>query len=932
MGEFDVAIIGMAGRFPGARTLDQFWRNLRQGVASTTFYSERELIDAGFDPELVRDPNFVKAYPALDGVDMFDAGFFGYSPREAETIDPQQRQFLEVAWEALEDAGYDSMTYPGSIGIFGGASAAMYLSRRIAASGGSASPMEWLQLLVGSDKDYVATRAAYKLNLRGPSMSVQTACSTSLVAIHLACQSLINREADMALAGGVCIRLPQRTGYLYQPEGVLSPDGYCRSFDARGRGTVFGNGVGAVLLKRLEAALEDGDPIHAVIKGSAVNNDGATKIGFLAPSQEGQARAVSEALAVAQVEPRTVGYVECHGTATPVGDPIEIRALTEAFGGKAAGKGFCAIGSVKANVGHLDSAAGVAGVIRAVLALKHQELPPLAHFERPNPECDLEDGPFYVPRQAQPWVRGSTPRRAGVSAFAIGGTNAHVVLEEAPERPRVARPAFTARAAYLLPLSARGTGALSKLSAAYADRLGAADPEQLAAVSYTASVRRAHHAYRVAVVGSSAAQLRARLEAHARGETVRGVVVGERTAKSKVAFVFSGQGSQWVGMGRGLLAAEPVFREELERCDAAFRPHLGWSVREALHAEDLAERLERTEVLLPLLFSVQVAQVALLRSWGVEPDAVVGHSLGEAMAAHVAGMLTREDAARLVCLRTAAVASMVGKGGVALVELPREEVPPYLEGYAGRLAVAAENGPKNTLVAGEKEALAELLVRLEQRGIFCRRVRMGFASHSPQMEGPAAELRKKLAGLRPRPGDVRMLSTVTGEWVEDSELTAEYWGRNLREPVRFWSAVKRLAREGYGTLIEVSPHPVLTPLIEEALGALPTPATIWPTLRRGEDEPGAMLEVIGRLYASGHTVDFQQLYPSGGEVVPLPAYPWQHERFWLEDRVPGQDSASARRGSGHHPLLGELFEPAEAEQRYFQVDVGTADLPYLEDH
>jgi phthiocerol/phenolphthiocerol synthesis type-I polyketide synthase C len=653
----DIAIVGMACRFPGAANPGEFWRNLRDGAESITQLSMRDMLDAGLQPAEASDKRRVAAAAMPVGVADFDAGFFGFSPREAKLMDPQQRLFLECAWEALEDAGHDPAGDVGATGVFAGTSMSTYLLYLVRPTGPSATPSADLQLLLGNDKDYLATQVAYKFGLRGPALSVQTACSTSLVAVHLACQSLLGHECDLALAGGVTVRLPAGTGYLYEKRGVQSPDGHCRPFDGAAQGTVFGSGAGVVVLKRLADALADGDIVDAVIRGSAVNNDGSLKAGFTAPSEDGQADVVAEALAVAGVEPATIGYVEAHGTGTPIGDPIEVAALARAFRARAGATGIpaasCALGAVKSNLGHLESAAGVAGLIKTVLALKHQEVPPTLHFTKPNPAIDFAATPFYVSSRLEPWPVGQAPRRAGVSSFGMGGTNAHVIVEQAPAPlvpERAPEPAAGAARdrPYLLPLSARNPGALAALARRYGEFLADGEPGEcldLADVCWSAGARRTHHAHRGAVAGRDRKELRAALSAVATATDEDSSVAARPVRSGKIVFVFPEQGSHWVGVGSRLMAGEPVFRAAVEQCDEAARRRLGCSPIAVLGDSDDAQRGPGDADAAALAtFAVQTGLAVWWQAMGIGPDAVLGHGMGEVAAAYVAGALSLDDA------------------------------------------------------------------------------------------------------------------------------------------------------------------------------------------------------------------------------------------------------------------------------------------------
>jgi len=654
----EIAIVGMAGRFPGARDVAELWRNLRDGVEAVRFPAPEEFLARGLDPALLTDSAWVKAVSQMDGYDCFDERFFGINPREAELMDPQHRVLLECAWEALESAGYDAQTISGRVGVWAGATLSTYLLFHLVGNP-LAAGADPLQVILGNASDALATRISYKLNLRGPSHSVQCACSTSLVAIHTACQSLLNEECDMALAGGVSIQADAGLGYRYVPGSVVSPDGHCRAFDAGAQGSIFGSGVGLVVLKRLEDALAGRDTIRAVILGSAVNNDGSLKVGFTAPGVEGQAAVISEALAVAGVDPATIAYVEAHGTGTALGDPIEVQALTRAFREVTDKKSFCAIGSIKSNIGHLDVAAGVSGLIKTVLALEHGELPPSLHYEQPNPRIDFASAPVYVNAALSPWPPGETPRRAGVDSFGLGGTNAHVVLEQAPDPV----PAVRTRPWQLLTLSARAPEALAAAGVRLAAHLAEcpadlSDQSDFSDIAYTLAVGRRPFSIRQALVSRDSADAAACLTA---GDPVRllsSVEPAEGWTESgrPVTFVFPGQGAQHVGMGRDLYASEPVFQEEIDRAAILLAPRLGLDLRHVLYpaagAEaEAARQLARTAIAQPALLAVEIALARLLGAWGIRPQAMLGHSLGEYTAAVLAGVFTFEQALELVAER-----------------------------------------------------------------------------------------------------------------------------------------------------------------------------------------------------------------------------------------------------------------------------------------
>ena len=871
-----IAIVGMAGRFPGARRLDQFWRNLRQGVESAAALSDEDLASAGVPPDLAAAPNYVRRSPGLDEIDRFDAEFFGINPGEAEILDPQHRHILECAWEALEDAGYDPHRYPGWIAVYAGVAQSGYLLSNLRAAAASHDPLRALQHQLATDKDHLATRVSYKLNLRGPSMTVQTACSSSLVAIDLARQSLLAYGCDMALAGGVSVAVPQRAGYLHQEGGILSPDGHCRAFDARAAGTLFGSGVGIVVLKRLRDALADGDRVHAVIRGSAVNNDGAVKVGYTAPGVEGQATVIAMAQGVGGVHPDTIGYVEAHGTGTPLGDQIEIEALTQAFRAGTSRRGFCAIGSVKTNIGHLETAAGIAGLIKAVLALEHAEIPPSLHCESPNPAIDFAGSPFYVNASLRPWPSGPFPRRAGVSSFGMGGTNAHVVLEEAP-LPRPASP--PSRAVQLLPLSARSAAALEAATEQLARHLEENPEQDLADVAYTLWAGRRAFSWRRAFLCRDAGEAVLALRDPDR------LATGHAAAQPRVCFLFPGQGSQSLRMAAELYAQEPGFRAPFDSYAERFAGRLDVDLRNLLGVGSAtaatAASLTRTDMAQASLFTIEVALAELLAGWGVRPEAMIGHSVGEYAAACVAGVLEPAAAVELVAARGRLMAALP-PGGMLAVELSEEEVVPLLE---EELDLAAVNGPRQCTVSGPEPAIEVLRERLRGRGIRGHRLATAHAFHSRAVDPLLDPFRRVLERISLGSPRVPYLSNVTGNWITDAEATSpEYWVRHLRQTVRFGAGLGRLLASPRSLLIEVGPGRVLGGLARqhpavgeaEVLSTLPDPASTEPASRH-------LLGTAGRLWMAGVELDGTAFYRAERRLrLPLPTYPFERRRYWVD--------------------------------------------------
>jgi acyl transferase domain-containing protein len=896
----DIAVVGMAGRFPGARDVEEFWRNLCEGRDSISRFSDEEVAGSGVSREMLSSPDYVKAGGVVEGVDLFDAPFFGLTPREAEIMDPQQRVFLECAWGALENAALDPETYPGRIGVYAGSGMNGYLLN-IYSNAHLLETVSTFQALIGNEKDHLATLASYKLNLKGPAVSVQTTCSTSLVAVNLACQSLLWYQCDAALAGGVSIRVPQKTGYLYKEGGITSPDGLCRTFDAGAKGIVGGDGVGVVVLKRLADALADGDFIHAVIKGSAINNDGSAKAAYTAPGVDGQAEVIAEALAAARVEPETVTYVEAHGTGTALGDPIEVAALTQAFRAATEKKGFCAIGSVKTNIGHLNTAAGVAGLIKTTLALRHRRLPPTLHFERPNPKIDFASSPFYVNTRLTEWAAGDAPRRAAVSSFGIGGTNAHVVLEESPPR----EPSAPGRPHQLLVLSARTEPALEAATANLAEYLkGHRDDINLADVAYTLQAGRRSFGHRRVLVCADADDAVAGLEAP---ESAR-VLTGEAGSRERpVVMMFPGQGAQRAGMARELYRDEKTFREQVDLCSEMLLPELKFDLRgvmygEAAGAGEGAPSLDDTAAAQPALFVTEYALAQLWMSWGVRPEATIGHSLGEYVSACLAGVMSLEDALSLVAARGRLMQQLPG-GAMLAVPLGEEDARAAFGEDEG-LSLAAVNGPAQCVISGPSEAVERLAERLAARDVHTRRLRTSHAFHSAMMEPMMGEFLRRVERVKLSPPQIPFVSNVTGTWVTDAEATSpQYWATHLRQPVRFAEGVSELLKRPGRVFLEVGPGRALGAAVRQAQGAAAEPAPI-PTLPQRREEGSDtefVLGALGRVWLAGAQVDWEGFNGGKRSRVPLPTYPFERRRYWVErtlDAAWGQAaSADARRGA-----------------------------------
>jgi phthiocerol/phenolphthiocerol synthesis type-I polyketide synthase C len=904
-----IAIIGIGCRFPGADDPAAFWRLLTEGRDAVG-----DIPPERWNP----DPDSVRRGGFLDHVDQFDAKFFNISPREAARIDPQQRLLLEVAWEALEDAGQPTERLAGSpTGVFVGVSTYDYGSIQfgrpdlIDAYSGT-----------GGALSIAANRLSYALDLHGPSMAIDTACSSSLVAVHLACRSLRDGESTLAIAGGVNVILSPALGLNFSKATLMAADGRCKTFDAAADGYVRGEGAGVVILKPLSQALTDGDQIYAVLRGSATNHDGRTN-GLTAPSRHAQEAVLAEAYRHAGLSPSSVQYVEAHGTGTALGDTIEANALGAILAEGRTPDSRCLIGSVKTNIGHLEAAAGMAGLIKTALALHHREIPASLHFEQPNPHIPFERLALKVADTRTPWPLGNRRAVAGVSSFGFGGTNAHVVMTEAPE-VRATPSHDTDDRVQLLPLSARSPEALSALAGRYERVLQAG--MSLADLSYTAAVHRDHHDYRLAAVGRDAAEMSESLADFRQGGSRPGLTVGRRRPGPGVVFVFSGQGSQWRRMGQQLHAEEAVFRDALAECDRAMRPHLDSSVIDALLA---GGSLDDIGVIQPAIFAMQVALAALWRSWGVEPAAVVGHSMGEVAAAHVAGALNLDDAARVICARARLLRGAAHGGAMISAELSRAEADEFIAGREDDIAVAASNSVRSTVLSGDSNVLSELMSEIRRRDRFCRWVDVDVASHSPRMNALRADLAAALTGLRPSAPTTPMYSTVTGEPIDGAMLDGAYWVENLCSQVRFSPAARQLFEEGHEVFLEVSPHPVLLSALSEDADDVGRARTLVPSMRRDQGGRDTVLASLGALYASGQSVAWDRLHPRGGRLVAAPTYPWQRERFWLDTAAP---DTSTRPVADESPWRGPIRSSAQPNTVLCEIDVSTDLLPILSDH
>ncbi len=880
--EEPIAIIGLAGRFPGAKNTDELWQNLCAGVESISFFSEEELKAAGVSPGVFNRPNYIKAKPVLADMDLFDAAFFGFNPREAEIMDPQHRVFLECAWDALENAGYDADRYRGKIGVYAGASLSTYVFRALMSLNGLESMGALQQVGIGNGLGSLATRVSYKLNLKGPSVAVQTACSTSLAAVHLACQSLLDRESDIALAGGVSIIVPNNEGYEHMDGGIFSPDGHCRAFDAKAQGTIVGDGVALVVLKRLSEAVADGDTIHAVLLGSAMNNDGSVKVGFTAPSVEGQTEVVRAAHVNAGITADSIGYVEAHGTGTQLGDPIEVQALTKAFRATTDKKNYCGIGSLKTNIGHLDTAAGIAGLIKTALALKHKQLPPTLHFEEPNPQIDFSNSPFFVNATLTEWKANGLPRRAGVSSFGFGGTNIHVAMEEAPE---IVTDPGPGRPWNLIVQSARSERALDAASTNLKDHLRQHACLNISDVAYTYQVGRKSFRERQAIVCSDLQDCVDVLESNDRRRILRGTSFDDH--EPFIVFMFPGQGAQHLNMAAELYRTEQTFKDVVDQCCQFLEPKLGFDLRTLLFSDEtdtaeLTARLNQTSSTQPALFVTEYALARLWMEWGIQPQAMIGHSIGEYVAACLANVFTLEDALTLVAARGKMIGDLPG-GAMLAIPFSEADVAPHLN---GELSLAALNSPTMTVVSGSTEAIDRLQKQLTEQELICHRLHTSHAFHSAMLDPIMESFASLVARANPQPPQARLISNLTGTWMQSEEATdPTYWSRHLRHTVRFAKGLETLSSEHSRlVLLEVGPGQNLSGLAAgqvdrgkcSVISSLPHP-------NKPRPEVASMLEALGKLWLSGVTIDWEKFNATQRRRrLPLPTYPFERQRYWVE--------------------------------------------------
>jgi acyl transferase domain-containing protein len=868
-----VAIIGSAGRFPGAASVREFWENIAAGAEAIERFSEDELRARGVPDAVLANPAYVRAGARFPDAEAFDPEFFDMTPREAEITDPQHRVLLECAFEALESAGYVAHRYPGSIGIYAGVGLNTYLINNLMPHQEVLRSLGMHQLLLGNDKCYATSRIAYKLNLRGPCLTIDTACSSSLVSVVLAYKSLISFECDMALAGGAKVNSADN-GYVYEAGSINSPDGRCRTFDEEARGTVFGSGAGLVVLKRLEDAVRDRDNIHAVIRGAAINNDGGSKVGFTAPSVTGQRDAIRQALSFGEVAADSIGYVEAHGTGTQLGDPCELAALAAAFDG--APRGGCAIGSVKANVGHLETAAGVAGLIKVVEALRHRKLPPSIHFNRPHPEIDFETGPFFVNTQLREWDDSRGPRRACVSSFGLGGTNAHVVLEEAPP----VGAALDEPGPQVLLVSAKSPEALDAATDRLVARLREPDAPSLADAAYTLACGRDHHRHRRFVVARDAASL---VSSGRRGSST------QAARDPRLAFVIPGQGVQRSGMAAALYGREPAFRTALDRCVAALGS-VGAEIRTMLltpAADDaVPSRLDRTEFAQPAIFVTAYASAQMWLGYGLEPKLLIGHSLGEYVAGCIAGIFSLESALSLVVDRARLMQAQEA-GAMAAVQHREADVAALLAANpAWRCDIAAVNTPTASVVSGDRASVDALVAAVRSTGGDARVLRTSHAFHSWMMDPMLRQFEAAVGRIPLQAPRIPVLSSLTGALLKPEQaVSPRYWADQLRRTVRFAEAFQTALDEGITTFLDIGPSATGSALAQANVASSGA-AVVGGFPANGEDD-GVVVGALGALWAGGHPVDWKARY-SGRERrrVELPGYPFQRRRCWIDAVAP----------------------------------------------
>ncbi|MEE9397814.1 MAG: SDR family NAD(P)-dependent oxidoreductase [Methylococcales bacterium] len=925
-----IAITGMGCRFPGgAESPEAFWNLISQGKDGIVDVPrDRWDVDRYYDP----DPNklgkmYVKSGGFLDQrIDQFDALFFGVSPREAACMDPQQRVLLEVAWEAMENAGINPERLRGSeTGVFIGG---FMLDNNLTQMNVLNRDMIGPHSALGSTMTILSNRLSYVFDFRGPSVSMDTACSSSLVALHYGCQGLLNGDCSVALVGGVNIMHRPENPIAMCKGQFLSPDGRCKSFDSRADGYGRGEGAGIVILKTRSAAIRDGDEIHAIIRGTGVNQDGHSD-GITVPNPESQQELMRKVFSEAKVDPRQICYMEAHGTGTPVGDPLEAGSLGAVLGKDRGSENPCAVGSVKANIGHLEAASGIAGVIKLVLSLQHKQIPPLANLKMPNPNIPFEELGLRLPMSLESMPSGSEPALVAINSFGYGGTNAHAILQENTiEKTEISESQeLTDADPYLLPLSAKSESAMKELASRYLEKIDAVDSPSLRDLCYSSSVHRGHYDYRLGVIANTMDEVRDQLK-----DFVDGIDNGSPSlakalpeSTNKPVFVFTGMGPQWWAMGRELLDIYPVFRSEVERCDKIFTNLAGWSILQAMLADKELSNIADTVVAQPANFVLQVGLIALWRSFGVEPAAVIGHSVGEVASAYIAGVLSLEDAIKVSYHRSRVQKKAAGLGGMLAVGLTKKEADKILEDYYGKVSIAAINSQSALTLAGDQPSLSKIAEALEVDGVFNRLLKVEVPYHSPLMEPLKDEIRSSLSGLETREPSIPLYSTVTGRLIETASYDADYWCQNIREPVFFSDTINTMIEAGYRLFVEVGPHPVLSTSIKECLMGRGSQGVVLTSLHCEKQEQSTLMQALANLYAAGYSPDWKRLYPDGGNFISLPNYPWQRESYWNETEKALLDRIGLERVS----FLGDSVR---SPNPCWENTLNTSTLPFLDDH
>lgn len=931
-----IAVIGMGCRFPGADNPESFWKLLRDGVDMISEVpADRWPKDAFYHPDPTVPGKAISYWGGfLDNIDQFDPFFFGISPLEAKHMDPQQRLLLELSYEALDDAGQHKENISGTkTGVYVGISVneySQFLDNPLSISSHSGT---------GSALSIAANRISYFFNFRGPSMAIDTACSSSLVGVHLACQSLRNGECKMALAGGVNMILSPAHSIAFTKAGVLAPDGRCKTFDAQANGYVRGEGGGMVVLKPLSAALEDGDPIHALILGSAMGQDGRTN-GLMAPSQESQESMLREAYATSGISPNKVQYIEAHGTGTLLGDSMEASAIGAVIGANRVEKN-CAIGSVKTNIGHLEAAAGIAGLIKVILSIKHQTLPPSLHFNRPNPHIPFNELNLHVQNELKPWPSNSSPAMAGVNSFGFGGTNVHLIVSETENiKENLEEEEFHSidSQSYLLPLSANSESNLKSFAKELQSLLTANNPASIKDLCYATSRRRSQFDYRLAVIGNTQEEISNSLQAYLNEGSDSNILLSDTVSdrQSKLAFVFSGQGGQWFGMGHELFKKEPIFHQTIERIDNIIQADYEWSLMDILLTKHPESTLDNIDMVQPAIFAIQVALAELWKSWGIIPDAVIGHSMGEVAAAYIGGILSLEDAIKVICIRSLHLKKLEGKGSMLATELSKTQAIEILKGYENEVSIAAINGLNSTVLSGDPEKIQEIMNTFEAQNLFCRMVKVNVASHSPQMDELRPDLMEGLYELQSQSPTIPIYSTVTGTRGDNLNFDANYWIDNLRKPVLFSDTIEELLKDDYSWFIEIGPHPILLGSIQQSLKSFQKEVKLLPSLRREEPEQETLLSTLASLYVKGFSINWEVLYPNRKKHISLPPISWQRQRYWLDETKSNSSNSwhqNLNDTSKVHPLLGNRIHLANSPtDNIWQADFNLNRLRYLEDH